>query len=128
MQKPLPLLAAVAAAIALAACTEGESLSSTPMPPPPSEAAPGPTPVAQPPAEKITVNFACENGVKLHVVFDNVANTATVTTDSRNVVVLPAQQVGSGYWYSNGRHGLRGKGNEAMWEVGRMAPIKCTES
>ena len=59
--------------------------------------------------------------------FDNTANTATVTTDTIKNVVLPGKPTGSGYWYSDGRHGLRGKGKEAMWEVGRMVPIKCMQ-
>lgn len=127
MQKTFARAAAIAAVTALTACTDGgESLSKTAMPPPPSvsEAPPAPTPAA---AATITADFTCENGAKLHVVFDNTANTATVTTGTIKNLVLPIKPSGSGYWYSDGRHGLRGKGKDVMWEVGRMVPIKCTE-
>lgn len=126
MQNPLSLTAVLAATVMLAACGGGEGLPATPMPLPPSEAsAPPPTPVAA--SEKVTANFTCESGSKLNVVFDNAANTATVTTDTLNGVVLPGKPVASGFWYSNGRNGLRGKGKEAMWEVGRALPVKCTQ-
>jgi membrane-bound inhibitor of C-type lysozyme len=130
MNKPLSL-AAFAATFALAACGGGgESLSSTPMPPPPSasEHAAAATPAAPQPPATVTTNFACENGLKIRVVFDNVANTATVTTDKLKDLVLPARTTGSGYWYSDGRHGIRGKGKDAQWEVGRALPVKCTEA
>jgi membrane-bound inhibitor of C-type lysozyme len=122
--RSIVFVTAAITAISITACGGGgESLSSTPMPPPPSSEVAPPQPAA---AATINATFACANGLKLAVVFDNTANTATVTTDKLNVV-LPARTTGSGYWYSDGRHGLRGKGKEVQWEVGRALPVKCTE-
>jgi membrane-bound inhibitor of C-type lysozyme len=79
-------------------------------------------------AEQIKAVFNCEDGTKLDVTFDNDAdpNTAIVTIEGKEPVTLPIAMSGSGYYYSNGPMGLRGKGDEATWEVGRKAPVNCT--
>ncbi len=38
---------------------------------------------------------------------------------------LPQQPTGSGFYYTNGKVGIRGKGDEMRLEIGRMAPIHC---
>jgi membrane-bound inhibitor of C-type lysozyme len=48
-----------------------------------------------------------------------------VLTRGEDVTSLPQLPTGSGFHYSNGRIGIRGKGNELMLEIGRMAPIPC---
>ena len=78
-------------------------------------------------AEKIDAVFNCDGGLTLNVTFDNDAdpNTAVVTPEGKDPITLPIAMSGSGYYYTNGHYGLRGKGDEAMWEIGRMAPINC---
>jgi len=50
---------------------------------------------------------------------------AVVKFTAEDVVTLPAEKVASGFMYSNGRYTLRGKGNEAMWTVGKMLDEHC---
>jgi len=81
-------------------------------------------------AEAINAVFDCDGDLTLNVVFDNDADpeTAIVTIEGEEPITLPIAMSGSGYYYTNGRYGLRGKGDEAMWEVGRMAPIDCKQA
>lgn len=80
-------------------------------------------------ADVINAVFECEGGLRLIVVFDNDKDppVAVVTIEGQEPQTLPIARSGSGYYYSNGRYGLRGKGEEAMWEIGRMKPIDCTQ-
>ncbi len=75
--------------------------------------------------DRIEATFDCDNGVVLEVTFDNANDVAIVSTEGMEPQTLPIGMSGSGYYYSNGPYGLRGKGDEAMWEVGRMAPVNC---
>lgn len=88
-------------------------------------AAAAPRPAA---ADKIDAVFDCEGGLVLDVVFDNDADphVAIVTPRGKDPQTLPIAMSGSGYYYTNGHYGLRGKGDAAMWEIGRMKPIDCT--
>ena len=74
------------------------------------------------PTRRIETAFTCDDGSALSVVY--AGDTATVTA-RQGTFVLPQQPSGSGFLYSNGRYSLRGQGDEARWEVGRMAPILC---
>ncbi|QLF70187.1 MliC family protein [Peteryoungia desertarenae] len=69
------------------------------------------------------VLFSCDNGITLSVLFAK--DHADVTLADGTVVSLPQQIAASGYWYSNGRYELRGKGDEAKFAIGRMAPSTC---
>jgi membrane-bound inhibitor of C-type lysozyme len=69
--------------------------------------------------------YGCDDGTKLAVAFDKAAGTAQVELDNGNEIVLPQAEAGSGFFYTNGKYGLRGKGEEARWEVGRKAPVMC---
>lgn len=53
------------------------------------------------------------------------ATAAIVKVNGKEVVTLPAEDVASGFEYSNGRYSLRGKGNEAIWTVGKMTAEQC---
>lgn len=81
-------------------------------------------------AEAINAVFNCDGGLTLNVVFDNDKDPAlaVVTIEGEEPQTLPIAMSGSGYAYSNGKYGLRGKGDEAMWEVGKMAPINCKQA
>ncbi len=50
---------------------------------------------------------------------------AIVNVNGEQVTTLPAEEVASGFEYSNGRYSLRGKGNEAIWTVGKMTAEQC---
>lgn len=76
-----------------------------------------------PPSTARTVNFACDRGPALTVMFEN--GRATVTPEGGEPIVLPQAPAGSGFLYMTPQHSLRGKGDDVTWTVGRMAPIQC---
>lgn len=69
------------------------------------------------------IKYACEDGSSLTVVFSEAQAEVTIPDGSR--LSLPQQRAASGFWYSNGRYELRGKGDELQFAIGRMAPINC---
>jgi membrane-bound inhibitor of C-type lysozyme len=69
------------------------------------------------------VQYACEDGTVLAVAFSEA--TADVTLPDGTKLALPQQPAASGFWYSNGRYELRGKGEELQFAIGRMAPVTC---
>lgn len=69
------------------------------------------------------IKYACEDGTVLTVSFSEAA--ANITIPDGTKVSLPQQQAASGFWYSDGRHEIRGKGEELQFAVGRMAPVTC---
>jgi membrane-bound inhibitor of C-type lysozyme len=72
------------------------------------------------------VGYSCEDGSHFSVRFHR--GVAGVTLSDGKKLKLPQRVAGSGIWYSTGVYGLRGKGCEAMWTVGRKAPVNCTSA
>lgn len=70
------------------------------------------------------VTFVCERGEPVLVRFHTQPDKA-VLVRSGTEVELPAQVTASGYWYTNGPVGIRGKGDAMSLELGRMVPIQC---
>ena len=95
------------------------------------------------PADAKNVRYACDRGTELSVNFTEKGFTtmrggrnsmhryevkkvaANITLADGTLITLPVQKVASGFMYSNGRYTLRGKSNEAMWSVGKMAAENC---
>lgn len=75
--------------------------------------------------EERRVAFACENGTEIEVVF--AGDEARITRPGARPMVLRQRPAGSGYWYESATHGLRGKGREVMYTIGRAAPVTCHE-
>ncbi|QEE47498.1 lysozyme inhibitor [Rhizobium sp. WL3] len=69
------------------------------------------------------IKYACDDGTSLTVTFSEQA--ADVTLPDGVKLSLPQQPAASGFWYSNGRYELRGKGEELQFAIGRMAPVTC---
>ena len=69
------------------------------------------------------IKYACEDGTALTVTFSE--TTADLALPDGSKVALPQQPAASGFWYSNGRYELRGKGEELQFAIGRMAPVTC---
>jgi membrane-bound inhibitor of C-type lysozyme len=77
-------------------------------------------------AEKIQqgrVRCNCERSDTIEVEFSS-NGKATLYQDD-GVIELPQAPTASGFHYTNGKIGIRGKGDEVMLEIGRMAPIPC---
>jgi membrane-bound inhibitor of C-type lysozyme len=95
------------------------------------------------PADAKMVHYECDRGTELVVTFIEKGFTtmrggrnsmhryevkkvaANITLEDGTLVTLPIQKVASGFMYSNGRYILRGKNDEAMWSVGKMAAEHC---
>lgn len=94
-------------------------------------------------ADDIEVVYQCERGSVLNVTFAERGYTtihggkhykkryhekpsvAIVNFGDNQSVTLTQEISGSGFKYSNGRYSLQGKGNEAIWTIGRMADEHC---
>jgi hypothetical protein len=72
--------------------------------------------------DHLQVHFACTDGSALDVTFSG--HLATVRRGGERFE-LPQTISGSGFWYMDARHSLRGKGQEVQWSIGRMAPLTC---
>ena len=72
------------------------------------------------------VTFACERGADLVVVFDDEA--ARIVNPDGSEIVLPHRPSASGFLYETPTHSLRGQGTEAIYTIGRMAPIRCQQN
>ncbi|MBL8530455.1 MAG: hypothetical protein JNK94_01865 [Hyphomonadaceae bacterium] len=103
-----------ALALALSACA-------TYTPPAPGQ--PGPDGAPPPIPLDGPIAYNCDNGAQLMV--DVEGQSARVAIIGGPSMVLP--RAGDGY-YSNGRYGFRGGGANALWEVGRAAPVNCRGS
>lgn len=69
------------------------------------------------------IKYACDDGTALTVTFSQ--TKAEIALPDGSSFSLPQQPAASGFWYSNGRYELRGKGEELQFAIGRMAPVNC---
>jgi membrane-bound inhibitor of C-type lysozyme len=69
------------------------------------------------------IKYACDDGSALTVSFSEAAADVTIPDGSK--IALPQQKAASGFWYSDGRYEIRGKGEELQFAIGRMAPVTC---
>jgi membrane-bound inhibitor of C-type lysozyme len=70
------------------------------------------------------VRYRCDNGESVALRFFPTQGVATLVRGGRTME-LQQQPAGSGFVYSNGPNTVRGKGDELMLEIGRMAAIRC---
>lgn len=70
--------------------------------------------------------YDCGGGTRLKV--DNLkGDRIMVQMNNDRPVVLPADKAASGAKYMSATHQFWNKGSEAMWTVGRMAPMTCRQ-
>jgi membrane-bound inhibitor of C-type lysozyme len=67
----------------------------------------------------LLVNFTATDNEK-----DN--NIVIINGFGQQPIILPNKVVASGFLYSNGKYSLRGRGKQATWTIGRMAPLRCS--
>jgi putative lipoprotein len=77
-------------------------------------------------ADPQRARYACADGSVFAATFDLAGARAVVEFLGREPIVLPRREADSGFLYADGRHRLRGLGEETLWETGAMAPILCT--
>lgn len=73
-----------------------------------------------------TADYRCNDGYAFHIVFDNRADTGTISRKGKKIAVLHAERAGSGIWYKGDGYELRGKGNQATFARPRAPAIACT--
>ena len=76
-----------------------------------------------PPPHPETVTYACKDGTEMRVRID--AAGAHVRLPGEKQVLLPQQISGSGVRYATGQYELWGKGDDAMWTVGKNPMVMC---
>ncbi|MFT2090042.1 MliC family protein [Paraglaciecola sp. 2405UD69-4] len=68
--------------------------------------------------------FECERLGIVEVQFNETQGIANVAIH-KDTLVLPRQPIASGFYYSNGKTSIRGKGQTLSIEIGRMRPVQC---
>ncbi|MGI9316161.1 MAG: MliC family protein [bacterium] len=76
---------------------------------------------AEPPERRVRYN--CERGDSIEVQFSGTDGATVYRGDT--VTELSQAPDSPGDYYTNGKVGIRGKGDEVRLEIGRMAPIQC---
>ncbi|MFT7006593.1 MAG: membrane-bound inhibitor of C-type lysozyme [Cocleimonas sp.] len=77
------------------------------------------------------VKYTCNRDTLLSVTFStpnsgNDKKIAIINSFGNQAIILPNKVAASGFLYSNGKYSLRGKGKQATWTIGRMAPFRCS--
>ncbi len=76
-------------------------------------------------AETTSVDYDCKGRMRLHVTFDSDSSTATVEAADVEQRILQGGPDGDGFLYSSGKFTLRGSGDKASWQVGKLREIPC---
>lgn len=72
----------------------------------------------------VSAYYDCGEGTRLKV--DSLSgDRIMVQMNDDKPVTLPAEKAASGAKYMSATHQFWSKGDEAMWTVGRMAPMTC---
>jgi membrane-bound inhibitor of C-type lysozyme len=77
------------------------------------------------------IKYTCNRDTTLSINFISSSNesdksTAIINGFGKQAIILSNKTVASGFLYSNGKYTLRGKGDHAIWTVGRMVPFQCS--
>lgn len=74
----------------------------------------------------VRAEYACLNGERLSVVFDNAREMATVRMIDGTAVDLRQERAADGIWYLADAYELRGVGREATWRAPERDETNCT--
>lgn len=75
--------------------------------------------------ETAQADFACADGTRFHIRFDNTANTGALSISGRRVAMLDAQRTGSGIWYKADGYEWRGKGGKGTFTRPGHQAVSC---
>lgn len=73
----------------------------------------------------VQAEYACLNGERLSVTFDNPREMATVRMLNGTAVDLRREPAASGIWYRADRYDLRGEGADATWKAPEREETSC---
>ena len=77
-------------------------------------------------SEERRVTYGCERGADLIVVFDDSA--ARIVNPDGSEIVLPSRPPARASCTKRRPIRFAGKGTEAIYTIGRMAPIRCQQN
>ena len=81
--------------------------------------------IAVPKVEHTIIHYQCQpDNRDIEMRYFPVHGVAVLVLDG-TTHELQQQVSGSGFWYSNGKYTVRGKGDSLWLEIGRMMPIDC---
>lgn len=73
----------------------------------------------------VRAEYACLNGERLSVVFDNQRELATIRMLDGTAVDLRQERAADGFWYRSDQHELRGVGRDASWRAPNRDETSC---
>lgn len=73
----------------------------------------------------VRAEYACLNGERLSIVFDNPRELATVRMLDGTAVDLRRERAADGFWYRSDQHELRGVGRDATWKAPERDETSC---
>lgn len=73
----------------------------------------------------VRAEYACLNGERLSVVFDNPRQMATVRMLDGTAVDLRQERAADGIWYRSSQYELRGVGRQANWTAPERDATTC---
>lgn len=73
----------------------------------------------------VRAEYACLNGERLSVTFDNPREMATVRMIDDTAIDLRQERAADGIWYRADRYDLRGSGQDATWQAPERDPTTC---
>lgn len=82
------------------------------------------TPIQAEKTHYTEVLYTCERGGETLVHFYKQKDIAMLI-HNKDIIELKREASASGFFYTNYKTSIRGKGNEMSLLIGRMAPIKC---
>lgn len=75
--------------------------------------------------DALTTYYSCERDIELQVDYLE-GDAVLVRAGDAEAIELPLVPSASGSKYMTPRHSFWAKGDEAMWTIGRMAPVSCS--
>lgn len=72
----------------------------------------------------IKATYMCDKGHTLKVVFQG--SRAFVTAKNGKPITLTQSMTADGFLYTDGKHSLRGRGDNATWTKVGYKPLNCT--
>jgi len=73
----------------------------------------------------VRAEYACLNGERLSVVFDNQRELATIRLLDGTAVDLRQERAADGFWYRSDQHEIRGVGQDATWKAPQRDETTC---
>src|SRR5579875_1475078 len=75
----------------------------------------------------VRAEFRCEDGRKLHVIFNTTRDLAVARLSKKVKVELLSQRPASGMWYKGADYELRGAGDPLTFSGEAQAPTRCVQ-